>query len=263
MPQLCSRYVEIVYRRLLPEPAVLADAHEALDGLDLIGSVPAGRPYVVLNMVATVDGRATVAGRTAQISSAPDRQMFHALRTRVDAIMVGAGTIRIERYGRIVRDPELRGRRRALGLAEDPVAVIVSASLGVPPDVPLLQAPEQEVVIVTAGEGELEGCAAQVSYLRASPGVPLSLREMLGRLRAEHGIRTVLCEGGPHLNGSLLTEGLVDELFLSVSPTIAGGAGALSIVMGAELADTVDARLLWLLESGGELFCRYALVGAR
>jgi riboflavin-specific deaminase-like protein len=207
-------------------------------------------------MVATADGRASVRGRTAPLSSVPDRQLFHALRTCVDAVMVGAGTVRAERYGRLVRDPARHEQRRAAGLQPDPLAVVVSASLALPADIPLLQDPAQRVVVVTASDGVLEGCAAQVEYLRSSP---VDLAAALARLRADHGVRTILCEGGPQLNASLLAAGLIDELFLTTVPKLAGGAGALTIVGEALLDEPLALELVWLLESAGELSARYAL----
>jgi 5-amino-6-(5-phosphoribosylamino)uracil reductase len=246
------------FRRLLPEPGELT-ALEAADALALHERAPADRPYVVLNMVATADGRASVEGRTAPISSAPDRELFHALRTQVDAVMVGAGTVRVERYGRLVRRPELREHRAARGLAPDPLAVVVSASLNLPADLPLLQDPDSRVVVVTAAPGEIAGAAADVSYLRPPPGEPLRLAPMLARLRHELGVRSVLCEGGPNLNASLVPEGLVDELFLTTVPVLAAGTGTLTIVGDAPLAAPVPLDLVWLLEAAGELFARYAL----
>ncbi|MEO7194972.1 MAG: dihydrofolate reductase family protein, partial [Pseudonocardiaceae bacterium] len=94
----------VVLRRLLPGPRSVT-AIEALEGLALAGLAPAHRPYLVLNMVASVDGAAAVAHRTAPMSTPADRQLFHELRTCVDAVMVGAGTVRTERYGRLVADP--------------------------------------------------------------------------------------------------------------------------------------------------------------
>jgi riboflavin-specific deaminase-like protein len=240
-------------RRLLPEAGVLT-ADEAASELDFASSAPAGRPYVALNMVATVDGRASVEGRTAPISSVADRQVFHALRTRVDAVMVGAGTLRTERYGRLVRDPRRREQRVAAGLDADPLAIVVSGRLDLSPDLPLLASPESTVVIVTASQASLEGCAARVEYLRSSP---VDLPAALAALRAEYGVRSILCEGGPGLNASLLTDGLIDELFLTTVPKIAGGAGALTIVGAAAIEAPVGARLAWLLECDGELFARY------
>jgi len=245
-------------RRLMPDAALLT-ADEVVQALDLAGSAPAGRPYVVLNMVATVDGRATLAGRTAPISSVPDRQLFHALRTRVDAVMVGAGTLRIERYGRIVRDASRREQRRAIGLEPDPLAIVVSASLDLPPDLPLLQDPDSRVVVITASDATLDASAAQIDYVHCNP---VDLPAALARLREEHGVRSILCEGGPHLNASLLAHGLVDELFLTTFPLLAGGDGALTIVGDGPVAEAptpAQLELLWLLEHEGELFARYAL----
>ena len=110
---------ELVLRRLLPQPGTVT-AIEALEGLALAEMAAEHRPYLVLNMVATADGAAAVAHRTAPISNPADRQLFHELRTHVDAVMVGAGTVRTERYGRLVRDPQRRARRVARGLVPDP-----------------------------------------------------------------------------------------------------------------------------------------------
>jgi 5-amino-6-(5-phosphoribosylamino)uracil reductase len=245
----------VALRRLLPEPGELT-ADELVQALGFGELAPAGRPYVVANMVATADGRASVSGRTAPLSSVPDRQLFHALRTRVDAVMVGAGTVRAERYGRIIRDPARRDQRSAAGLAPDPLAIVVTASLALAPDIPLLGDPEQRVVAITASDGVIEGSPAQVEYVRSSP---VELAAALARVRADHGVRSILCEGGPHLNASLLAAGLVDELFLTIVPKLAGGAGALTIVGDAPLREPLALELVWLLESGGELFARYAL----
>lgn len=249
---------EVTLRRLLPEPGILT-AVEALDGLALGGMAPDHRPYVVLNMVATADGAASVAQRTAPISSPADRQLFHELRAHVDAVLVGAGTVRTERYGRLVRDPKRRERRVARGLAPDPIALIVSHRLSLSPDLPLLADPHSRVVIITASDAELSGCAAQVSYLRPALEDGVDLTAMLTRLRTEHGVRSVLCEGGPNLNTSLLPAGLIDELFLSIAPALAGSTGSLSIVNQAALTEPIELDLVWLLESQGHLFARYAL----
>jgi 5-amino-6-(5-phosphoribosylamino)uracil reductase len=243
----------VVLRRLAPAPGELT-ADELVQALRFAELASAERPYVAVNMVATVDGRATVAGRTAPISSVADRQVFHALRTCVDAVLVGAGTVRTERYGRLVRDAARREQRRAAGLQPDPLAIVVSGSLDLPADLPLLQDPEQRVVVVTASEGVIDGAAAPVEYLRSSP---VDLAGALARLREDHGVRSILCEGGPSLNGSLLSAGLIDELFLTTAPTIAGGADALTIITGTAGEEPRAVELVWLLASGSELFARY------
>ena len=232
-----------------------ADADEWATGLAFGDRAPAERPYLFLNMVATVDGHAAIDGRTAALGNEADHELFHELRTQADAVMAGASTVNIERYGRIVRDPQRREKRVREGLRADPVAVVVSGSLSLDPTVPLLQDEDSDVVVITAAEGELSGCRAEVSYLRG-PGPEVDLTEALGRLRTEHGVRSVLCEGGPALNAALLREGLVDELFLCVTAKLSGGPEALSIVRGAPLPEVLDLELVWALQADQDLFLR-------
>jgi riboflavin-specific deaminase-like protein len=244
------------FRRIHPEPGRLS-AEEAAAGFGPIDSAPPERPYLGLNMVATADGKVTIDGRSGPIGNAADRQLFHELRGHVDAVMAGAGTVRAERYGRIVRDPEHRERRTARGLEPDPIAVIVSGRLDLPTDIPLLQAPEQRVVVITGSDGEVGECPAEVHYIRARGGGFVELAPAMAELRTLFGVESVLCEGGPLLNSALLREGLADELWLSVAPKLAAGGGP-TIVTGAALDPPVEVRLEWLLETGDDnLFARY------
>ena len=230
---------------------------EAASELRLGDMAPPDRPYLVLNMVSTADGKATIEGRTGAIGNEADRQLFNHLRTQADAVMAGSRTVAIERYGRIVRDPALRETRRREGLEPDPLACLVSGRLALPGDVPLLQDPHSRVVIVTSSLDELPGCAARVEYLRLEPGTR-QLAPALRRLRSDHGVRSVLCEGGPTLNSTLLREGLVDELFLSLAPKLVGGSRGSTIVAGEQgLPGTVELDLLSSLEAQGHLFLRY------
>jgi riboflavin-specific deaminase-like protein len=224
-------------------------------GLRLGERAPAGRPYLALNMVSTLDGKATIEWRTRGMSTELDRRLFHQLRTQVDAVMVGAGTVRVERYGRIVKTDELRERRVSEGLAPDALAVIVSARLDLPADLPLLQEPEQEVVIATGSDAVLQGTAARIEYLRTGDDLPL----LMARLRDERGVRSMLCEGGPTLNSHLLAAGLVDELFLTLNAKLTGGAAALTIVAGRDLVEPAELDLVSVAEGGADLFTRWRI----
>jgi riboflavin-specific deaminase-like protein len=216
-----------------------------------------GRPYTVANMVATADGRATLGGRTEGISSDNDRDLFHTLRTQVDAVMVGIATIALERYGPLARRPEVRRRRAELGLVEVPLAVTASRSLELPVDAPLFRDPESRIVVLTNSDREPPPCEAQLIVERLV-GDELDLAAGMDRLRTAHGVRAMLHEGGPTMLAAMLAPGLVDELFLTVSPMLVGG-GEPTVVEGAtfELPRRLD--LLSVLEHESFLYLRYAI----
>jgi 5-amino-6-(5-phosphoribosylamino)uracil reductase len=236
--------------RLFPDRAEVTVA-QAASGLDFAGRAPAGRPFLAVNMVSSADGKATLAGRTAPMSDETDREFFHHLRAEADGILVGAGTVRIERYGRVTKTPELRAKRERDGVRLDPFAVIVSGSLNLPGDIPLLSDPDARVIIVTTSHGTVDGAAAHIDYVREPLGIALR------RLREEFGIRSLLCEGGPTLNSTLFSEGLADELFLTLAPLVAGAGEALTIVEGLPLPAPAMLDLMTVHEAGGHLFLRY------
>ena len=208
-------------------------------------------------MVATADGRATLAGRTHGISSETDRDLFHALRSQVDAVMVGPATIALERYGPLARRAEVRRRRAELGLAEVPIAVTASRSLELPVDAPLFQDPESRIVVLTNSDREAPPCEAQLIVERI-PGPELDFVEGTARLHSSHGVRAMLHEGGPTLLGALLAPGLVDELFLTVSPMLVGG-GEPSLVEGTAFERPHTLDLLSVLMHESFLYLRYAV----
>ena len=244
-------------KRLLPDQAETTVA-EQLAGLDLAPLAREERPYLILNFATTLDGRAAINGRSGQIGSATDTEMLQRLRTRVDAVMIGAGTMRAERYGRIVSDPDLRAYRERTGLAPDPLGVLISNRLELPWDTGLFTDGGGRVVIFTASDQEPPETATPVTIVRHPEGVELD--RALEWLRQERGIRAVLCEGGPTLHGRLREGGLADELFLTIAPKIAGGEGP-RVLEGA-LADVDVVELAWLLESESELFARYRGISA-
>jgi len=240
--------------RLLYPECRPTSPQELASGLRLGDEAPPDRPYLVLNMVSSLDGKATIDWRTKGLSTELDRQLFHRLRTQADAVMVGAGTLRAERYGRMAKSEELRDARAAEGLAPDPVAVVVSARLDLPADLPLLNEPAQRVVIATGSDASLpDGLTSEIAYERTGDDLQL----LMSRLRERHGVRSVVCEGGPTLNTYLFAAGLVDELWLTLNPKVAGGAAALTIVAGKELVDPAELEPMSIAEGDGDLFTRW------
>jgi len=245
------------FRRLHPDAATV-DSAELLGNLGLAARAHDERPWVVTNFASTADGRATVDGRSGAIGDDGDMEVFRRLRTQVDALLIGTRTLAIEHYGRAVRRPELRAARAAIGLAPEPLVATVSRSGELPLEIPLFREPEAQVVVFTASDVPEPVCAASVTLVRLDPA-ELTLTNALRRLRAEHGVRSLLCEGGPTLMGALLHERLVDELFLTLAPQLAGGGSGPTISSGPPLADPAALELVWTLERAGSLYLRYAL----
>jgi riboflavin-specific deaminase-like protein len=252
------------FKRLLAAGEA-AGASQLVDGFELaeLARTVVARPYLILNMASTLDGRASIGGRSGPIGNRADRELFHALRASVDAVMVGAGTVRVERYGRIIPNTATREHRLKRGLEEEPLACIVSARLSLPDDLPLLNEPAARVAIVTPSAASLTGASAQIEYVRAGSDGRLDLRLAMRELSERFGVRTLLCEGGPHLNAELLQAGLVDELFLSLAPKLTGGEDvtgeALRIIAGATFSEPLELELLGALENESHLFLRYGV----
>jgi riboflavin biosynthesis pyrimidine reductase len=184
-------------RRLTPDPGPTT-VEQQLDAYRPWEQERDDRPFLAMNFAVTVDGRATIGGVSGPIGSETDTEMLVRLRDRFDAVMIGAGTMRAERYS---------------GLSKR-LVVVESDPQGRPADLPAL----------------------------------------LRSLRSE-GVRAVLCEGGPRIHASLQSLGLVDELFLTIAPKLAGGRAPR--ILEGELPAVAELELAWLLEDDGELFARY------
>ena len=223
-------------RRLIPDQGETT-VDEQLDSYRPWEQPPEERPFVATNFAATVDGRATIGGKSGPIGSDTDTDMLVRLRGRFDAVMIGAGTMRVERYG---------------GIAT-PLMVLVSGRLDLPWDAPLF-GDDGRVLIFTASETEPPETTADVEVVRHEGSVDLVAA--LRHLREEQGVRALLSEGGPHLHSQLWAAGLVDELFLTTAPRLTG-AEAPRILEGKPLPGPTELELAWLLEEDGELFARY------
>jgi riboflavin biosynthesis pyrimidine reductase len=238
---------------------------EAGGELDLAGLADAyaypRERWLRANFVTSADGAAWVDGRSAGLSSDGDMRLFGLLRVLADAVLVGAGTARIEEYKPARGRPSLAALREGRPLA--PTIAVVSRSLALDLSSPLFtEAPPDArtiVVTCTASDAGRRASAAKVADLVIAGEQSVDLGQALDAL-AERGLGRVLCEGGPHLLGDLSVSGLLDELSLSVSPTLAGpGAGR---IIAGPLGPARPLALKHVLaEDDGFLFCRYLAEG--
>jgi riboflavin biosynthesis pyrimidine reductase len=249
---------EPVYHQLLPAPAEV-DADTLIAGLDLAEEAPGERPYTLVNFVATVDGSASFRGRSGGIGDEGDRGIFHALRERVDAVLAGTGTLRTERYGRMLAKAERRRRRLDAGRSAEPLACVITRRGELPLDIPLFAEPEARVVVFSPTPIELGAVPAQVHVELYEADAERPLTQIMRSLRETHAVGTLLCEGGPSLFSSLLHEQLVDELFLTVAPKLSGGSADPTMTTGDPLSDLAQMRIAWLLERNDSLYLRYRL----
>ena len=245
----------MVFRALYPQGGEV-EIEDHVRDFHLQTGAPPERPYTVANFVSSLDGRATVQGRSGALDDEGDKALFRALRGAVDAILVGTRTLQTENYGRLIRDPDTRSRRRADGLLDEPLACIVTRSGRLPLDIPLFAEPEAQVIVFSGREVDLAGVAAQVEVVRL-PADQLSFAAALAHLRAHRDVQALLCEGGPTVFSALLSEGVVDELFLTLAPKLVGGGVAPTITAGPELPELAEVRLAGVLERRETLFLRY------
>jgi riboflavin-specific deaminase-like protein len=238
-------------RRLLPDPAPTTISAQ-LGTYRPWEEARGERPLVAMNFVTTLDGRATIEGSSGPIGSDTDTEMLAQLRTRFDAVMIGAGTMRVERYGRLVSTPETRERRERDGLPPEPLMVLVSGRLDLPWDAPLFSE-GGEILIFTSSEAEPPQTESAVEVVR-HPGA-VNLTAAMRYLRRERSVRALLSEGGPHLHEQMQANGLVDDLFLTIAPKLSGGRAPR--ILAGPLPEVIGLELAWLLEEDGELFARY------
>lgn len=247
-------------------------------GSDLSIPLRRDRPTVIVNFVSTLDGvisyNTPEAAGGGEISGhfEPDRFVMGLLRALADVVLVGAGTVRADPDGawtpRSVHpasDAEFRELRQRLGLPPNPVTAIVTGSGSIDLGHPGLSDPAIDVMVITtdAGEAVLRRQAVSDHVQIRSTGPTVEAHDVLAAL-ASRGAELVLCEGGPHLLGQLLRAELVEELFLTIAPHLAGRSSStprLNLVEGTAftLADAPWARLTDLRRAGDHLFARYRL----
>ena len=215
---------------------------------------PRDRPWVLLNLVVSADGHASIDGRVAELTSASDQRLFHHLRGLSDVILVGASTVRAEKYGPVRVSDAMAQQRLAAGRSALPALAIVSRSLDI--DIDKIAGAGQPVVVLTCGAANASRRAeiARSAELIVAGDDMVDLRHGLAVLR-ERGARVVLCEGGAVLNGELAQAGLIDEVCVTVAPVFGGdpsttsGLSRRTLRLDLQHAQTLDgnAFLRWLV----------------
>jgi riboflavin biosynthesis pyrimidine reductase len=244
------------------------EALTAADIIELYAPVDRSTPWLRVNFIESLDGSATLDGRSGGLGRPADKVVFDTLRGLADVVLVGAGTARAEGYGALSVRDDFAEWRRSLGLPDQPTMALVSARLDLDPASALFaEAPVRPIVFTVVGaapdaRARLERVATVVNAGRDRVDPAVVRRELASR-----GLPQVLCEGGPTLFGDFLAARLVDELCLTISPVLEGGAGpriAVARAAGGEApparastAPPSDMELGHLLRSGSLLLTRW------
>ncbi|OZM72670.1 hypothetical protein CFN78_13645 [Amycolatopsis antarctica] len=227
--------------------------------LEALYPYPAGRRWVSVNYVSSADGAVAVDGLSAGLTNAADQRVFRVGRDLADVVLVGAGTAVREGFEGFRADGLMADRRRRHGLSAVPPIAVVTTGPSLVADAPVLRAAGARTIVLTCGAAP---AASRTAWAEAGARVEVvgdtevDLPAALDLLQAG-GFTRIDCDGGPGLFGSLLAEGLVDELRLTVSPLlVAGQAGR--ITSGANI-DPASLELASTLVDGDTLLLRYLI----
>lgn len=245
---------DLTLRRLFPEPSRALSLDEAY-------GVPSSAPFVRANFVVSLDGSVEVAGRSSGLSSPADRQVFRTLRGLCDVILVGAGTVRTERYRQVRLSPTRQSWRLARGLPPAPRVAVVSGRLELDFESPLFHEADPPPLLFTSAAvpAERRRAAERTTEVVVAGDRSVDLAVAIQAL-VQRNLRHILCEGGPSLLASLLAVGLVDELCLSIAPLLAGPGGK-RLLAGSPLAAPLGLQLTQVLTDNSTLFVRYGRPG--
>ncbi len=218
---------------------------------------PDGRPWVMANMISSVDGAIEVAGVSGGLGGPGDKEVFSAIRGVPDYILVGSGTVIAENYRRPQTSPAQQAVRAQRGQRPLPQIVIVTGSLSIDADHRVFD-PEARPIVAThanAPSDRREALGAVADVIEAGVA-SIDLPALLAELRARGG-KTVLLEGGPTLNGAMVAADLVDEWCVSSAPVMAGGGTEKRMTAGTHTHEPRPMRLERTLVDEGYLFHRY------
>ncbi len=234
-------------------PLGILDLPDDDDALAELYAWPATDGAVVrANMIASLDGGATVDGRSAGLGNAADEHLFGLLRDLADVILVGSGTVRAEKYGGIRGSAQLQERRQRWGLTAAPPPIAVVTGRGLDPAAPLFTDTDTPPIVITTQTGAATVPAGTRVIVAGDDRVDLGVA--IAALAAQ-GFRRIHCEGGPGVLASLVEADLLDECCLTLSPLLLGSRAAR--MLPAALADPARWQLAAARHSGDHLFTRY------
>jgi len=222
-----------------------------------------GRGTVTVNMAISIDGRINTRGREHFVlGSEHDRRLMDVLRSRADAVVVGAGTVRHDGFPIVLRYDDLRAARLARGRPPHPVNVVLSRALDLPSNARFFTAKETRRIVFTtrlapAARVERFRRVAEVIVL---PGRTLEPARVVEALR-ERGLKKLLMEGGGETHFAFAKAGLVGEWYVTVTPRLIGGVGAPSFLDGRGFLKREHLRLELVSQRrvGDEVYLRYRL----
>ena len=193
---------------------------------------PDDRPYIVINMVMSLDGTVTVEGTERGLGSQLDQALMRELRVHADVVMNGAGTLRASGTSSRVSE-DYQALRRSRGKPPNPTAAVITRSGNLPLDRGFFTERDFDAMIYLADSVPAERRAAIEATGRPFVVLPTDglLEGMLAHMRHDLSARLLLVEGGPHLNGSLFELGAVDEYFFTLGPVIVAGNSPLAAVV--------------------------------
>ncbi len=217
---------------------------------------PTEGPWVRVNFVTSIDGSATVDGRSGGLGGPADLRVFDLLRRLCDVVLVAAGTVRAEGYGPMRLPDAAATWRAAHGWAAQPALAIVSASLDLDPESRIFTEAPAEVLVLTGSDADPARRAAldEVATVVDCGEHGADPARLIAAL-TERDLRVVHCEGGPRLFGDLVAAGVVDELCLTVGPLLEGGHGPR--ITTATASTPTPMRLAGALRSDHLLLLRY------
>ncbi|HUK92727.1 MAG TPA: 2,5-diamino-6-(ribosylamino)-4(3H)-pyrimidinone 5'-phosphate reductase [Methanomicrobiales archaeon] len=229
---------------------------------------PLRRPYVIVNMAMSADGKiSSVRRKQVRISGTDDRGRVDELKAESDAVMVGIGTVLADNPSLTVKSPDLRKRRVLAGKAENPVRIVIDGTGRTPLDADILHKGEGERIIAVsdrAGKDARERFRGLATVIAAG-GDEVDLPLLMARL-SERGIGRLMVEGGGTLIASLFRKGLVDEFSVFIGDLIIGGREAPTPVDGAGFLDDnefVGLRLMDVREVGDGVLLRWRVKNRR